>query len=103
MSSNTEAYLALAGTLFGGAGLKLLESALGRKKQEFDQSAAVRSELRVELNALKAEAEKLHVESDKLRDEIDLWRSRYYSLVASVAKGDEDGAIKKIEDDEKSI
>lgn len=101
-SSNTEAYLALAGTLFGGVGLKALEGILGRRKRQFTEQSAVRSELRLELNALKAEAEKLHAESDKLREEIDLWRSRYYSLVASVAKGDSSGALKKIEDDEKS-
>lgn len=101
MSDTTSAYVALAGTLFGGAGFKIIEAFLGRKKEGFTQEKTMRDELRDELKSLREEAAKLHDEAEKLRAELDEWRSRYYSLVASVAKGDVKGALKKINDDEK--
>lgn len=102
VSDTTSAYLALAGTLFGGAGFKIVETVLGRNKNRFDANKTIRDELRDELKTLRELADKLHEEADSLREELDLWRSRYYSLVASIAKGDTRGALKKIEDDEKS-
>lgn len=92
----TEAYLALAGTVFGGVGLKIVEAVLGRSKNKNDGQHVFREELRAELAALRTEAEKLRDESDELRDEIDTWRTRYFSLVSSIAGGDLDDARRKI-------
>lgn len=91
-----EAWIALAGTLFGGAGFKILEHFLGRSKRKIDEATSLRSELRTELNDLRTEADRLRDEADELRDEIDMWRTKYYSLVSSIAKGDLEEALRKI-------
>lgn len=91
-----EAWIALAGTLLGGAGFKLIEHILGRSKRKEDSATTLRSELRGELTQLRAEADKLRDEADELRDEIDVWRTKYYSLVSSIAKGDVEEALRKI-------
>lgn len=85
----SEAYLALAGTLFGGAGFKIIEHFLGRSKNKNDTATALRDELRKELTELRKEA-------DELRDELDMWRAKYYSLVSSIASGDLQEALRKI-------
>jgi predicted nucleic acid-binding Zn-ribbon protein len=92
----TEAWLALAGTVMGGAGLKVVESVLGRSKNKNDSQHVFREELRAELVALRTEAEKLRDEADELRVEIDKWRTRYFSLVSSIAGGDLEEARRKI-------
>lgn len=75
MASNTEALLALAGTIFGGAGLKGLEAFLGKAKKKDDTATSLREELRKENSELRAE---LH-RAEEAEDE---WRSKYYALVA---------------------
>lgn len=96
MDGNTsQAWIALAGTLFGGAGFKVFEHVLGRSKQQDDTATNLRKELRDELTEAREEA-------DEARDEADLWRFRYFSLVASVVTGDLRGAIRKIEEYKKS-
>lgn len=92
----TGAWIALIGTLFGGAGFKIIEHILGRSKIKDDTATNIRSELRTEVGALRAEADKLREEADELRDEIDEWRTKYFSLVSSIAKGDLEGALSKI-------
>lgn len=83
-----EAWLALAGTVFGGVGLKVIESFLGRNKSKDDSAYRFRDELRAEILLLRSEADKIRDEADELRDEIDEWRTKYFSLVAAIAKGD---------------
>lgn len=67
------AWLALVGTVFGGAGLKLLEVWLGRSKVRIDEAANLRNELRVEIVSLRDEVRSLEGEVDK-------WRQDYYDL-----------------------
>lgn len=86
----SEAWIALIGTVFGGAGLKVVEQFLGRKKERDDAAKEIRDELRQELHDCRKEA-------DERTDEADLWRARYYSLVSSVTTGDLQGALKKIQ------
>lgn len=85
----SEAWLALIGTCFGGAGFKIIEHFLGRSRSKMDTATALRDELRKELTEIRKEA-------DDLRDELDLWRTRYYSLVSSIASGDLREALRKI-------
>lgn len=85
----SEAWLALIGTLFGGAGFKVIEHVLGRSKTKVDAATSLREELRKELTDIRKEA-------DELRDELDMWRSKYYSLVSSIASGDLKEALRKI-------
>lgn len=92
----SEAWIALAGTLLGGAGFKIIEHILGRSKRKDDTATSLRSELRAEVTELRAEADRLRDDTDALRKEIDIWRKKYYSLVSSISKGDLDGAQKKI-------
>lgn len=92
----SEAWIALVGTVFGGAGLKIIEFILGRRGRRDDFATAIRGELRVEIQELRHEADELRHEADELRDEVDVWRKQYYSLVASIATGDLKGALQKI-------
>jgi uncharacterized coiled-coil DUF342 family protein len=84
-----EPWIALMGTVFGGAGLKVVEAIVGRKKWKADAAFQLREELRKELTELREE-------SDQLRDELDEWRTKYYSLVSSIASGDLKEALRKI-------
>lgn len=67
------AWIPLAGALFGGVGLKMLEHWLGRSKMKIDEATKIRDELRVEITALREEIKKVELESD-------IWRDRYYTL-----------------------
>lgn len=91
-----EAWLALAGTVFGGVGLKMIESFLGRNKNKDDAAFRFRDELRAEVLVLRLEADKIRDEADELRGEIDDWRSKYFALVSAVAAGDLNEARRKI-------
>lgn len=73
------AYLALAGTIFGGAGLKIIESILGRGRAREDIATSLRTELRTEMQELRAD-------NDRLEKSVDEWRDRYYKLVAELAR-----------------
>jgi uncharacterized coiled-coil DUF342 family protein len=67
------AWIALVGTIFGGAGLKALEHWLGRSKVRIDEAANLRNELRIEITTLREEIKELEAEVDK-------WRKDYYDL-----------------------
>jgi hypothetical protein len=75
---HNDALLALVGTVFGGVGLKLLEAVLGRGKRREDIATSLRNELRTELTELRED-------NDKLEAALDLWRTKYYRLVAKLA------------------
>jgi hypothetical protein len=85
----SEAWIALIGTVFGGAGFKIIEHVLARKAKRDDTATNLRGELRGELTVLRREA-------DELRDEVDDWRNKYYSLVSSIARGNLEEAQRKI-------
>ena len=68
------AFLALVGTIFGGAGLKIIESLLNRSKTQTDIAAQIRSELRTDVQGLREEIRKVEAELDE-------WKKKYYDLL----------------------
>lgn len=72
--------IALIGTLFGGVGLKLIESWLGRAKAKQDAGAAMRAELRLEIDGLRAQLQAASTEEQRLEAEVERWRGLYYDL-----------------------
>lgn len=67
------AWIALIGTVFGGAGLKIMESFLARGSKKVDTATAMREELRKESASLK---EELRV----VEKELDTWKEKYFLL-----------------------
>lgn len=78
-SGDEAAWIALAGTVFGSGGLKIIESWLSRAKRRDDTANALRTELRKENAELRDE---LHDTEKKL----DEWRDKYYKLMAQLAR-----------------
>jgi hypothetical protein len=68
-----EPLLALIAAIFGGAGLKLIESLLTRSGQRADIAKEIRDELRGEVNSLKEELNIIEARLDK-------WKRQYYKL-----------------------
>lgn len=77
---NNAGFVALMGTIFGGAGLKVIESWLGRAKERATESAAIREELRKEIDNLRTQLDKADEEEKRLEAQIEEWRSKYYDL-----------------------
>lgn len=75
------AIIALAGTVFGGVGLKLVENWLGRSRVRIDDAAQIRNELRLEVEALRKE-------NSTLEGDVDKWRESYYNLREQAMKKD---------------
>lgn len=73
MELDPTAILILIGTLFGGAGLKIIEKLINSPKQKIDDAAALRTELRTENLELKKEVATLEAEVEK-------WRNQLYEL-----------------------
>lgn len=68
------AWIALIGTVFGGAGLKAIESMLSRSSTKIDAAAAMREELRKDAQANRELLRQL----DK---ELDAWKEKYFILM----------------------
>jgi hypothetical protein len=66
--------VALFGTLFGGAGLKLLEWFISKREREFQEYARIRDEQRKEIELLRTESRLKQEDSDR-------WREKYYALL----------------------
>lgn len=77
---NNGAFLSLLGALFGGAGLKLIENWLGKAKEKNDAGAALRSELRIEIEGLRKQTAAAAVENQRLDLELERWKGLYYDL-----------------------
>lgn len=73
MEASQDAWIALAGTIFGGVGLEVIRRALAKSKEREDSATALRNELRAELTALKAE-------TAAVEKELDHWKQKYYEL-----------------------
>jgi hypothetical protein len=86
----TQAWIALIGTVFGGAGFKILEHLLGQRKNRDDIATNLRAELRAELLEERRGRDQAEAEADR-------WRTKYYSLVSSVAAGNLKEAQRKIQ------
>lgn len=65
--------IALIGTIFGGAGLKIIESWLTRSKERKDDARELRDELRIQINVQNERIAELEKEADD-------WQSKYYDL-----------------------
>lgn len=77
---NNSAFVALLGTIFGGAGLKLVESWLGKAKERAASEAGMREELRKEIQSLRDRLDRAAEEEKRLEALIDKWRGDYYNL-----------------------
>lgn len=87
------AWIALAGTLLGGVGLKVTESWLGRAKQKSDDALVIRKELRDEVAGLKIEINSIETERDKYRNDYYDLREKHLTTQAELAS-----ALQKIKD-----
>ena len=72
------AWLALIGTIFGGAGLKSVDSWLGRSRVRQEQELSLREELRSEITSIREELAKSKVEELRLETELDAWKTKFY-------------------------
>jgi chromosome segregation ATPase len=77
---NNTGFVALVGTLFGGAGLKLIESWLGRAKERSTEAQSIRDELRKDIEGLRIQLEHAEIEEKRLETLVEEWRARYYDL-----------------------
>ncbi|TKT03452.1 hypothetical protein [Streptomyces lasalocidi] len=71
-------WLAFAGTLLGGTGIKILEYLLGRGKVKADIASELRNELRQDIKDLQARVDELEAENEK-------WRARAFKAEEEVA------------------
>lgn len=77
---NNAGFVALVGTLFGGAGLKLTEAWLGKARERSDAGAQIRDELRKEIDGLRAQLDKADAEEQRLEKQVEEWREKYWAL-----------------------
>jgi chromosome segregation ATPase len=73
-------FVALMGTIFGGAGLKFIESWLSRAKERAAQEGVMRDELRKEIESLRLQLANAAAEEQRLEAQIEEWRGKYYDL-----------------------
>lgn len=77
---NNSAFVALVGTIFGGAGLKLIEHYLGKAKERASEQATMRDELRKEINDLRAQVNSAKEEERRLEGLLEVRTREYYDL-----------------------
>ena len=77
---NNPGFVALMGTIFGGAGLKVIESWLGKAKERAAENATIRDELRKDIDNLRAQLAAADEEEKRLEAQIEEWRGKYYDL-----------------------
>lgn len=98
-----EPVFALVAAIFGGVGLKVVESLLNRSKVKNDLQTQMRTELRADVITLKEEL-------DLIEASLDLWKKKYYKLfvafneliVIAVANGLEE-EVEQIRKDVESL
>jgi chromosome segregation ATPase len=73
-------FVALVSAIFGGAGLKLIESWLSRAKVRADQGTVIREELRKEIDGLRSQLDKADAEEQRLEKQVEEWREKYWAL-----------------------
>jgi len=69
-----EPAVALIAAIFGGVGLKVIESVLGRSKAKNDIASEMRAELRSDVLSLKEEL-------DAIEASLENWRKKYYRVL----------------------
>ena len=77
---NNAGFVALLGTLLGGAGLKIIETWLGRAKERASEAASMREELRKEIADLRAQLQAAAEEERRLEAQVDDWKQKYWDL-----------------------
>jgi chromosome segregation ATPase len=77
---NNPGFVALMGTIFGGAGLKVIESWLGKAKERAAENASIREELRKDIDNLRQQLNEAGEEEKRLEAQIEEWRGKYYDL-----------------------
>ena len=71
-----EPMIALIAALFGGVGLKIIETLLNKSHSKNDLQTQMRSELRRDVMSLKDELEDID-------NSLDRWKKKYYALILS--------------------
>lgn len=84
MGKNIDIWLAFVAAIFGGAGLKIIESILSSRQRSQDVASRLLQESNVQLNAVK---EQFHVKENELQARIDAkereadeWQAKYWDL-----------------------
>lgn len=72
--------VALLGTVFGGAGLKIIESWLNKTKERSTEAQTMRDELRREIDSLRLQLDRGDGEEKRLEALVEDWREKYYDL-----------------------
>lgn len=76
----TSALIALIGTLFGGAGFKILEHFLTKKQLTDNTATSLRGELRTEIDRREDEVKYYREELAKGEEAFDLLKEKYYAV-----------------------
>ncbi len=66
--------IALIATIFGGAGLKFIESLLNKRKVTVDDATQLRRELNEQV-------QQLRIELKAVEEDLDKWKDKYYLLL----------------------
>lgn len=77
---NNDGFMVLVGTLFGGVGLKLIETWLGRAKERVTEARFMREELRSEIDRLRDQLARADEEEARLDALVEDWRAKSYDL-----------------------
>lgn len=88
------AWIAVAGTVFGGVGLKVVEHWLGRNKLRVDDAQQIRDELRLEIQSQREEIRLLEAEVNRWREEYYNERDKYVRIHTELTI-----ALQKIKDE----
>ena len=78
-------WLALFGTIFGGVGLKIVETWLNKPSRRDSTPAELREELRLQVEGLKSDVIRLQQIIDTTEAEMLVWRDKYYNLLRESA------------------
>lgn len=78
--------LLLIGTLFGGAGLKIIERYMNKGKEQVDFASQIRDELRKDLERYQEEVESYKEEVKGYKQEVREWKDKYYTLLEDQGK-----------------
>jgi chromosome segregation ATPase len=77
---NNSGFVAIVGTIFGGAGLEIIRRFMDRKQKKTDDASKIRAELRQQIEDLRAQEAKWSTEEQRLEAEIERWKGLYYDL-----------------------
>lgn len=76
---HSSTFVGFLAAVFGGIGVRFLDKALSRRSEKFSEDAAIRKELREDINTLTSQ-------NEKLEDEAKSWRLRYWEIFEYYAR-----------------